>query len=158
VKRILLTGMSGTGKSTLIGELAARGWRAVDADEAGWSAVRTLPDGSGVEQLWCEERIQALLDRDDAEAVYVSGCASNQVRFYARFDSIVLLSAPTEVMLERLARRTNNPYGKRADEVALILEQKRTIEPLLRRSAHLELDTSAPVAELVERLIALAQT
>ena len=32
VKRILLTGMSGTGKSKVIGELAARGYKAVDAD------------------------------------------------------------------------------------------------------------------------------
>ena len=32
MKRILVTGMSGTGKSTVIGELAARGYKAVDAD------------------------------------------------------------------------------------------------------------------------------
>lgn len=32
MKRILLTGMSGTGKSTVIRELAARGYKAVDAD------------------------------------------------------------------------------------------------------------------------------
>jgi GTPase SAR1 family protein len=37
VKRVLLTGMSGTGKSTLIGELVARGFKAVDLDEDGWS-------------------------------------------------------------------------------------------------------------------------
>jgi predicted ATPase len=37
VKRVLLTGMSGTGKSTLIGELAARGYKAVDLDADEWS-------------------------------------------------------------------------------------------------------------------------
>ena len=37
MKRVLLTGMSGTGKSTLIGELAARGFKAVDVDADEWS-------------------------------------------------------------------------------------------------------------------------
>ncbi|WP_220198842.1 hypothetical protein [Ktedonospora formicarum] len=32
MKRILLTGMSGTGKSAIICELAARGYKAVDVD------------------------------------------------------------------------------------------------------------------------------
>ena len=36
--------MPGTGKSTLIAELAARGYRAVDADEDGLSHVVTAPD------------------------------------------------------------------------------------------------------------------
>ena len=33
--RVLVTGMSGTGKSTVLGELARRGWHAVDADADG---------------------------------------------------------------------------------------------------------------------------
>ncbi len=37
MKRVLLTGMSGTGKSTLIRELSARGYKAVDADSDEWS-------------------------------------------------------------------------------------------------------------------------
>ena len=37
VKRILLAGMSGTGKPILIGELAARGYRAIAMDEPEWS-------------------------------------------------------------------------------------------------------------------------
>jgi GTPase SAR1 family protein len=44
VKRVLLTGMSGTGKSTLIGELVARGFKAVDLDEDGWSDVEWVGD------------------------------------------------------------------------------------------------------------------
>jgi putative protein kinase ArgK-like GTPase of G3E family len=37
VKRVLLTGMSGTGKSTVIGELATLGYKAIDTDADEWS-------------------------------------------------------------------------------------------------------------------------
>jgi hypothetical protein len=52
MRRVLLTGMSGTGKSTVIDELVARGFRAIDADE-GWS--QSGPEGDWV---WIEDRIQ----------------------------------------------------------------------------------------------------
>jgi hypothetical protein len=55
-------------------------------------------------------------------------------------------------MRERLANRTNNPYGKDPHELARILEQRKIVEPLLRASASLEVDTAAPV-ELVVRTI-----
>ena len=35
--RVLITGMSGAGKSTVLGELAARGYRTVDTDYDGWT-------------------------------------------------------------------------------------------------------------------------
>ena len=61
VKRVLITGMSGTGKSTLIRELAARGYKAVDADDPGWSELRSVPGLSGEtgepEWVWREDRI-----------------------------------------------------------------------------------------------------
>src|SRR2546430_17741022 len=45
-----------------------------------------------------------------------------QVLFYPRFDHIVLLSAPAEVLAERLATRATNPYGKDPAELAETLE------------------------------------
>jgi dephospho-CoA kinase len=47
--RVLLTGMSGTGKSAVIVELAKRGYRAVDLDSLSWS--ETASDG---EWVWRE--------------------------------------------------------------------------------------------------------
>ena len=37
MRRILVTGMSGTGKSSALAELARRGFRTVDTDEPGWT-------------------------------------------------------------------------------------------------------------------------
>jgi len=36
MSRVLVTGMSGTGKSSALAELARRGYRVVDTDDPGW--------------------------------------------------------------------------------------------------------------------------
>ncbi|CUR54556.1 conserved hypothetical protein [metagenome] len=60
--RVLVTGMSGTGKTTVLDELSRRGAMTVDTD-----------------------------------------------------DDVVLLSAPLHVLVARVSRRTNNPYGQSPD-------------------------------------------
>jgi hypothetical protein len=88
--------------------------------------------------------------------VVVSGTVPNQGRFYERFDLVALLSAPLELLLDRVARRTNNPYGRTAEHRAQIERYVVDVEPLLRRSATVELDGRRPVvvlADIVERLV-----
>jgi shikimate kinase len=157
VKRILVTGMSGTGKSTVLAGLARRGHRVVDTDYDGWSENVPLPDGSGREQLWREDLMSALLAQDSDGPLFVSGCASNQSTFYDRFDAVVLLTAPTDVLLERLATRTTNPFGKDPAERDRILKDVATVEPWLRRTATVELSTERPVQDVVEAVEALAR-
>lgn len=162
MKRVLLTGMSGTGKSTLASALAARGYKAVDADTAEWSEWVDVPDDpdpvrDGKDWVWREDRIRHLLSTEDAEVLFVSGCATNQRRFSSRFDHIVLLTAPAPLIAERLATRTTNPYGRHPDELARVLRLQRTVEPLLRRAASLEVDTSAPVDEVIDTILDVVQ-
>ncbi|GGK23257.1 hypothetical protein GCM10008955_16020 [Deinococcus malanensis] len=152
---ILITGMSGSGKSTLIGELAARGLRAIDTDSDEWSEWSEDEEGSP-DWVWRENQMRALLDRQRAGPLFVCGCKTNQGRFYDHFDHVVLLSAPLPVLLQRIAQRTGNPYGKSPEERALILEHVAVVEPLLRASADIELDSSVySVDELADRLVAL---
>jgi dephospho-CoA kinase len=149
---VLVTGMSGTGKSSVLAELARRGHRVVDTDEGDWIEDVPLPGGQGSERLWHEERIAALLDEHDEGALFVSGCVANQGTFYRRFDAVVLLSAPVDVMLERIATRETNPYGKAAAEREAILRDTVDIEPLLREGATDEIDTRAPLDDVASRL------
>ncbi len=150
MKRILLTGMSGTGKSSVVAALAASGHKAVDAD-AGW--CEPLPDGR---QRWREDAIERLLDIEDAEVLFLAGCEENQVRFHPRFDLIILLSAPAEVLVERIADRTTNGYGKTPGELDRILADLRAIEPRLRAAADHEIRTTKPLGEVVTTVLGLA--
>jgi dephospho-CoA kinase len=155
---VLVTGMSGTGKSAALGELARKGHRVVDTDDGGYSEEVPSSDAGGREQLWREERIEALLDGHGDGVLFVSGCVSNQRRFYRRFDAVVLLTAPANVILERVAHRASNAFGKREAERDRILADLANVEPLLRAGATAEIDTRAPLDEVVEALEGIAAT
>jgi len=149
---VLVTGMSGTGKSAALHELAARGHRTVDLDY-GYSLL--VPDPSvpvGWEQRWDEEKVGTLLDDHRGGALFVAGTVANQGEFYDRFDAVVLLTAPVDVLLPRIAQRTDNPYGKDAAGRATVLHHLETVEPLLRRGATHVLDAARPLDEVVADL------
>lgn len=146
VSRVLITGMSGAGKTTVLHELSQRGYQTIDTDYDVW----VLPNGT-----WDEPRMSALLASDSH--LVVSGTVENQGRFYGQFDAIVLLSAPAEILVDRVSSRKNNPYGNSGAEQAAIRQYVLDVEPLLRNGASLELDGRRPVTELadeIERLIA----
>jgi dephospho-CoA kinase len=159
VIRVLVTAMSGTGKSAVIGELATRGYSAVDADENELSELVSVPLdeptglGPGQDWVWREDRIQEVLSNDAAGILFLSGCSPNQGTFYPQFDHIIILTAPPRVIAERLATRTTNPYGKRPEEVARVLDLQQTIEPLLRKSATHVIDTTIPLEQVIGEIL-----
>ena len=145
--------MSGTGKSTALRELARRGFEIVDTDEDGWSEWSDADGG----YVWREERIEPLLAREHGSTLYVSGTVSNQGRFYPRFDAIVLLSAPADALLRRIATRTTNDYGKRSEDRELILRHLAEVEPRLRATCTHEIDATQPVDLVVAQLVAIGE-
>ena len=107
--------------------------------------------------MWREEQIGELLDTEDTEVLFVSGCAANMGKFLPQFDLVILLTAPADVIVTRLQMRTNNVYGKQPDEVARVLSLKKSVEPLLRRAAGHEIDTNAPLDEVVASVLRLME-
>jgi broad-specificity NMP kinase len=160
MSRILVTGMAGTGKSSALQELSGRGYRVVDTDEPGWREYRRYDEPIDAlhrgEFLWVEEKMTELLDSDDERSLFVAGGVRNQATFYDRFDAVVLLSAPADVLLDRVAGRTTNEYGKSELERAEMLADLAEIEPILRAECTHEIDASRPLDEVVADLIAIA--
>lgn len=153
--KVLVTGMSGTGKSACLEILSLRGYHSVDTDTDEWSVWETPSDGPP-DWIWNEEAITALLDKYEVGQLFVAGCKTNQGKFYSSFDHVVLLSAPAEVILERVANRTTNPYGKSDAQRREILHYLSDIEPRLRATATVEIDATAPLIDVVDQLQRLA--
>jgi dephospho-CoA kinase len=160
MSKVFVTGVSGTGKSSALAVLSRRGHRVVDTDDPGWRVyheyVQPLDELHRGEWLWVEDRMANLLDSDEQYPLFVAGCVMNQAVYYHRFDAVVLLSAPAEVILNRVDRRTTNDYGKTPVERAMIIDDLANIEPLLREGCTHELDASRPLADIVADLTAIA--
>lgn len=159
--KVLITGMSGTGKTAVTTELQARGFTAIDLDTPGWSHWVDAPptDGltpaEGKDWIWQEERVQALLSAPRDGVLFISGCAENMHRLYPLIDRIFLLSAPVDTIMARLGKRSADGYGHTAGERAKIAVLIASIEPLLRVAAHHEIDTSGSTGETVDRILNL---
>ena len=160
MSKILVTGMAGTGKSSALAELGRRGYGVIDTDAPGWREYRAYPEPIDElhrgEWLWIEEKMDRLLDSEAGRSLFVAGGVRNQSRFYDRFDAVVLLSAAPEVLLDRVARRATNDYGKTPLDRAEILADIAEIEPALRATCTHELDASRPLDAVVTDLIAIA--
>ena len=124
--------MSGTGKSTVLAELARRGFQVVETDDAPWSEWSEADGG----YVWREDLVEELL---------------------SRFDAVVLLNAPVDVLLRRIDARTTNDYGKTAEERALILSHVAEVEPLLRATCTHEIDATQPLDDVVAQLVEIAR-
>jgi shikimate kinase len=159
MKRVLITGMSGSGKSSVIQELLARGYQAHDLDTSEWSEwIDTDPSdvltpAQGKDWVWREDRVRALLSKPEDGTLFVGGCAENMSRLFPLIDAVILLSAPVATIMERLRTRSTGSYGSVAQERRRVSDLISTIEPLLRKSADYEIDTRKPIQATVDEIL-----
>ena len=157
--------MSATGKSTLIQELGLRGYRVVDLDcpeYSHWVDVAAVADAPGTpvrpdqDWVWREDRVESLLNVESEQPLFVSGCSPNMGKFLPRFDHVVLLSAPNDVLVARLRSRSSG-YGTSEPEIARVLSLRSDVEPLLRRASSLELSTAQGIERTLHALMRLVE-
>lgn len=153
--------MSGTGKSAVIAALAEQGVRAVDADVAAgpdgagggppWITTTADPTApTGVAHLLDTAAVRRWFAAHPDEPLVLAVTTENQGELREQLSHVVLLTAPAEVLLQRLATRTGNPYGRTDSERDEVLGYLQTVEPLLRRGADVVIDTGAtPPAAVV---------
>ena len=158
MKIYLIEGVSGTGKTSVCEELKKRGYKAIEDDEeiAHYADPKTgLPTDEHIPDnwLWNEEKLKNAIGQEGDEPIFICGGAMNQEDFKHHFSKVFTLHIDDETLKHRLLTRTNNPFGKHPDELALMLNWNTgTVKYSEQRGTTL-IDATKPVKEVVDEIL-----
>lgn len=166
--KTLITGVAGTGKSTIAKALRERGFFTVDfsdvPDMCYWQDENT---GEKVEyspvhsREWfvtkkriCDiERLKEIMNQQDD--VIVTGVASGNIAEYVPlFDKVLLLQCTPESLVHRLETRTNlSGYGKTKTEQDDNIEWQKEFDPQLLSLGAIAVSTEGGLDKVVSEII-----
>lgn len=166
-KNYLVTGVAGTGKTTLGKLLAQRGYDTSDLDHgfAGWYDRQTMkpceynPAGG---REWLDAHtfrlhlpiLKAHLAEKHKEPVIMLGHTGDIYDQRNLFDHVFLLEYPNDkLLIHRLTTREGNPYGKHPEELTHELARYKTFQEQFRVAGATAIDCSQSletIAEIIE--------
>ncbi len=163
---ILVTGMSGVGKSTLCQLLVERGFVAYDLDEIEGLCHLYHPDGSIVadyenrrdlnmletEYLCDIEKLRAHISRQSG-VVFYCGFVDNFKDVAVCFEKIVLLTIPAEENKRRMSIRTTTEFAKDEKTQDELMAYKNEWEAMVAEHDPLVVDASAESEEVGVRVL-----
>lgn len=157
-----VTGVSGTGKSTIVRELRRFGEIAWDGDDLSFwrdrdtgDAVATpdvRPDGWVARHAWVIDpaRVRECRAAAEGRVGYLAGGAENEADVWDLFDVVVHLVTDDDTIRRRLADRTENDFGKTGEELAVIMGWNAVLEQRYRDRGAIVLDAGRPLPVVVE--------
>lgn len=167
--KILITGIAGTGKSTIVKALNDKGVMAIDLhdipdlffwqnketkEKVEYSPVQSKEWFDTVDRLCDIDKLKKILEKyvDIIAAGTISG--SNQKEFLELFDKVILLQTNPEVLVHRMKTRTNKSgYGKTKAEQEDNIEWQKEFDPQLLSHGAIPVNTDRPIDEVVEEII-----
>lgn len=163
----LITGVAGTGKSTIAAELRRRGYAAYDTEE-GFSFYVDKRTGERCaypknpspewyethERVFDEKILMNLLKKHAGEPLFVATITANQTKFYPKFDKLFLLTAPDSVITHRLGTRTNNYFGRNPLDLARVIGRHQQFDDELKACGAVEIDAAQPIGEMADEILA----
>jgi hypothetical protein len=148
-RNYLVDGVSGAGKSSVYEELIRRGWKAVSTDRAWKRPADPGHDGYG----WDERLAVGELESPEPDVLFVCGSSGDRGRFLPYFTKVFNLRIDDDTMRRRLRERTNNDFGKRAEELELMLALNRTDD---RLAGAIDVDATQPLRQVIDDVLRLA--
>jgi len=168
--KLLLTGVAGTGKSTITKELQKGGLNAIDLhgmpglffwqDKITKQKTEYMPGRprewfNSVERFCDIDKLKEILSRQ--ENIIVAGTAGgNQLEFFPLFDKVVLLQCSPETIIQRLNSRTNKSgFGKAKSEQEDTIEWQKEFEPAVLAYGAIPVSTEGEIEKVVKKIITL---
>lgn len=168
--KVMITGVAGTGKSTISEELNKRGIYSIDfSDVPGlcfWQDVNTGekvdyvpindPGWFNTKDRFCDkDKLKEIVS--EKEDIVVTGVASgNQADLFELFDKVLLLQCNSETFVERMINR-DKVYGKTKTERDDIVEWQKTFDPEMIQAGAIPVSTEGAIEETIEKVISLIE-
>jgi hypothetical protein len=165
---VLITGMSGAGKSTIAGVLARRGLVAIDSDDDPFLARSVDLAGNVVEDMsvpdfawlarhnwaWDPARLDELIRAAAPATLYVCGGAENELELADRFTRVFLLEMDEATMLTRLdAPSRDNEWGRIGDTRDYLRRRLPVVQGRLRVFGAIPIDARQPLDEVADAIL-----
>lgn len=169
--KMLLTGIAGTGKSTIVRTLNERGIFSLDLhdisglffwqDKETKEKVKYTPVESRewfdtVDRLCDIPKLKEILSKYEDIVVAGTTSGSNQEEFLSLFDKIILLQANPQTLVNRMQRRTNKSgYGKTKAEQDDNIEWQKEFDPKILSYGAIPVSTEVELNDVVDKIIVL---
>lgn len=168
---IYITGVSGTGKTTIYNELKNRGFEAYDVEEDGLARRQNKITGyihpkSSVKEhqhtqefldtySWIipREYMEELAKKAKNKNVYLCGVFSNERDLSDLFDKVIALNIDRETLIHRLRTRTNNNFGKSEHELAHVIEWHKGVNKYYKEAGYIIIDSNRPLKQIIEKIL-----
>lgn len=165
--RCLITGVAGTGKSTLAKELRKRGYAAYDTEE-GFSYYVDKRTGERCaypkspspqwyethERVFDEKILLNLFKKHADEPLFIATITANQAKFYPEFDKLFLLTAPDDVITHRLGTRTNNYFGRNPLDLQRVIGRHQQFDDELTACGAIKIDATRSISQMADEILA----
>jgi broad-specificity NMP kinase len=171
-KTILITGVSGTGKTALSEMLNSKSCVALDIDDIEglftmFDKITKQPminqDNDDLEKVknmnWvCDvEKLKNIIAKQDCDLVFCCGNAGNMNEIIPLFNAVMLLTASPEKIRERLSSRVFNDFGKNKQIQDWLLSFKESWENDIKSKGAICVDTNKNLDQVATEIIEQAK-
>jgi hypothetical protein len=167
-----VTGVSGSGKSSVCEVLKLQGRVAVDGDGDGFSrwvnrqtAEPVLDPPYPAPSGWLDgfawrvrpEAVGSLAAGLGGSTGYLCGGFENEGEVSHLFDRVICLFIDEDTLRDRLANRTTNPFGKQPEQLRASLEWRLSVEKRHRVGGATMIDATQPLDLVVAQVVTAAE-
>jgi hypothetical protein len=166
----LISGPSGSGKSSVGRELQKRGFNVIETDFepglSGWfnnetgKKVINLPPQPYTKKwfaahswLWDAAKVKELISSSTSGPVFFCGGAYNEKDFYGLFDLRFALHADSQTLLNRLRPREPKTWVDGSPALLKLLNWNSRFEEFSIKSGAILIDSTAPVTKVVDMVL-----